>query len=127
MLDFGKRRDGPGGRRAAPREPVLLSAAMLTLQSSRPVTLVDVSKTGARMRVNEPLVRGQQIWLKVNPTDIFGTIVWVDGDQFGILFDEPLADPELAKLQARGKVVLVLGLSPEEQLGAEDWESGFSR
>ena len=61
MRDFGKRLDGPGGRRVAAREPVLLNAALLTLRASRPVTLVDVSKTGARLRVREALLRGQQI------------------------------------------------------------------
>lgn len=127
MTDFGKRLDGPGGRRAAPREPVLLNAALLTLRTSRPVTLVDVSKTGARLRVREPLTRGQQIWLKVNRSDLFGTVVWVDGEECGVLFDASLADAEVASLQARGKVVMILGLSSDEQLGAEDWQSGFMR
>ena len=127
MGNFGKRLDGPGGRRAAAREPVLLNAALLTVRTSRPVTVVDVSKTGARLRVREPLFRGQQIWLKINPSDLFGTVVWVDGEECGILFDDPLADAEVASLQARGKVVIFVGLSPDEQLGAEDWQSGFMR
>ena len=127
MRDFGNRRDGPGGRRVAAREPVLLNAALLTLETSRPVILVDVSKTGARLRVREALSRGQQIWLKINPVDIFGTVVWVDGEECGVLFDEPLADAEVTSLQARGKVIIVLGLSLDEQLGAEDWQSGLMR
>ena len=127
MRDFGKRLDGPGGRRVAAREPVLLNAALLTLRASRPVTLVDVSKTGARLRVREPLSQGQQIWLKINPIEIFGTVVWIDGEECGVLFDEPLADAEVASLQTRGKVIIVLGLCLDEQLGAEDWQSGLMR
>lgn len=127
MGDFGKRLDGPGGRRAAPREPVLLNAALLTVQSSRSVTLLDVSRTGARMRVKEPLSLGQQIWLKVVPADIFGTVVWMDGDECGLLFDASLTAAEAATLQARGKVVFHSGLTEEEQLGAEDWQSGLMR
>ena len=127
MGDFGKRLDGPGGRRVATREPVLLNAALLTLQTSRPVTLLDVSKTGARLRVREPLSRGQQIWLKINPSDLFGTVVWVEEEECGILFDEPLGDADVASLQARGKVVIFVGLTADEQLGAEDWQSGFMR
>ncbi|HEV2043222.1 MAG TPA: PilZ domain-containing protein, partial [Sphingomicrobium sp.] len=111
MADFGKRLDGPGGRRAAQREPVLLNAALLTVRTSRPVTVVDVSKSGARLRVREPLFRGQQIWLKINPSDLFGTVVWVDGEECGVLFDEPLADAEVASLQTRGKVVIMVGLT----------------
>ena len=127
MGNFGKRLDGPGGRRAAQREPVLLNAALLTVRTSRPVTVVDVSKSGARLRVREPLFRGQQIWLKINPADLFGTVVWVDGEECGVLFDDPLGDAEVASLQARGKVVIMVGLTADEQLGAEDWESGFMR
>ena len=127
MGDFGKRLDGPGGRRAAPREPVLLNAGLRTMQSSRSVTLLDVSRTGARMRVKEQLSLGQQIWLKVPPADIFGTIVWMDGDECGLLFDASLTPAEAGALQARGKVVFCAGLTEEEQLGAEDWQSGLMR
>ena len=127
MTDFGKRRDGPGGRRAAAREPVLLNAALLTLRASRTVTLLDVSRTGARMRVKQPLCLGQQIWLKVNPADIFGTIVWMKGHDCGLLFDAPLSPDEAASLQARGKVVFCAGLTEDEQLGAEDWQYGLMR
>lgn len=127
MNGFGKRLDGPGGRRAAAREPVLLNAAMLTPRASRTVTLLDVSTTGARMRLKEPLSLGQQIWLKINPADIFGTIVWLDHGECGIRFDVALTDAEAAALQARGKVVFCAGLSVDEQLGAEDWEWGLMR
>lgn len=127
MADFGKRRDGPGGRRAAAREPVLLNAALLTLRASRTVTLLDVSATGARMRVKEPLFLGQEIWLKINPADLFATIVWLDAEECGILFDQPLTEAEAAALQARGKVVFCAGLTTDEQLGAEDWNTGLMR
>ena len=127
MTDFGKRLDGPGGRRAKPRAPVLLNAALHTVHASRTVTLLDVSMTGARVRVKQSLRLNQQVWLKINPTDIFGTVVWVEGDQCGILFDEPLTEFEAAGFQARGKIVICAGLSADEQLGAEDWHSGLLR
>ena len=127
MTDFGRRLDGPGGRRAAPREPVLLNAALLTLRASRTVTLLDVSTTGARMRVKEALFLGQEIWLKINPADIFAKVVWLEGEECGILFDEPLTEAEAAALQARGKVVFCAGLTVDEQLGAEDWNTGLMR
>lgn len=127
MTKFGKRLDGPGGRRAMPREPVLLNAALMTMSASGSVTLLDVSKAGARMRVKERLFLRQQVWLKINPADIFGTIIWIDGDECGLLFDTPLTDDEVAGLQARGRVIFCAGLSAEEQLGAEDWQSGMMR
>ena len=127
MNSFGKRLDGPTGRRTAPRAPVLLDAALLTMQCSRPVILVDVSKTGCQLRVNEPLKLGMEVWLKIPPADIFGTVVWCEGDHCGVEFDVPFADEDVVKLQARGKVVLIPRLTPEEQLAAADWQTGMAR
>ena len=127
MNTFGKRLDGPGGRRVAARAPVLLRAALNTMTSSRPVTLFDVSANGAQISMPQPLHSGQQLWLKIDSTIIFGSVVWVKDEMCGIAFDDPLNDETLTMLQARGKVVTILGLSADEQLGAEDWESGFTR
>ena len=55
MKTFGKRLDGPGGRRSAPRAPVAMSAAMHTIGASRTVGVLDVSKTGAQLRSREPV------------------------------------------------------------------------
>jgi hypothetical protein len=127
MGNFGKRMDGPGGRRVAPREQVLLSAAMLTLSSSRTVTLLDVSTTGARMKTSEELFLGQEVWLKINPSDIFGTVAWTEGDQCGILFDDPITEDTVAGIEGRGRVVMIAGLSQDEQFCAEDWQYGMLR
>lgn len=127
MDSFGKRLDGPGGRREAERAPVLLRAALHTMNASRPVTLFDVSATGAQMSMPQPLRLGQQFWLKIPPTIIFGTVVWIDDELCGVAFDEPLDGQELAVLEAKGKVIMMYGLTPDEQLGAEDWQTNLAR
>lgn len=127
MSRFGKRLDGPGGRRHEAREPVLLAAALMALGSSRTVYLLDVSKTGAQLRISEPLLVGQEAWLKIQPADIFGTVVWAEDDHCGIVFDVPLTDEDVALLQARGKVILIPRLSPEEQMAAAEWSAGLAR
>ena len=127
MASFGKRLDGPGGHRSAAREPVLLRAALHTLSSSRAVTLFDVSSTGARMSMPESLRCGQPLWLKVTPCEIFATVVWVGEDDCGIQFDDALDAEELAMFRAKGKVVMIHGLSPDELLGAEDWTTNLAR
>lgn len=126
-MTFGKRLDGPGGHRCAARRPVLLRAALHTLTASRPVTLFDVSRTGARLGMPQPLKSGEQVWLTITPSELFATVVWTEADQCGIRFDEPLGDAVLADLQARGKVMMIHGLTPDEQLGAEDWQSNLAR
>ena len=127
MAGFGKRLDGPGGHRTAQREPVLLRVALHTLSASRGVTLFDVSRTGARMSMVEPLRCGQSVWLKIPPCEIFATVVWAGEGDCGIQFDEPLDDDELAMFRSKGKVVMIHGLSPDELLGAEDWTTNLAR
>ena len=127
MTQFGRRLDGPGGRRAEAREPVLLSASLLSLRSSRPIILSDVSRTGAQLLLHEPMRPGQEVWIKVPPAEIFGEVVWMDGDRCGITFDEPLSDDELGLLQALGSVTIARNLQPEELLALEDWGSGLAR
>jgi hypothetical protein len=127
MTSFGKRLDGPGGRRAAARAPVLMSAAMHAVGASQTVSLLDVSKTGVKLRARVPLELDKHVWIKIPPNDVFGTVIWVDGEKCGIQFDSPLTDEEAAALQARGKVVIMPRLSLEEQLAVEDWKSGFVR
>ena len=124
---FGKRLDGPGGRRLAPRAPVLMSAALHTVGASRTVSVVDVSKTGAQLLSRLPLQLGQEIWLKLLHQDVFGTIAWVDGEHCGVEFDVPLNAEEAASLQASGKVVIMPRLTAEEQLGAQDWQDNMMR
>jgi hypothetical protein len=127
MTGFGKRMDVPGGRRAAPRKPVLLRAAMHTLRHSRSVTLFDVSKTGAQMNMPVPLACGLELMLRIGTSDIFGTVVRVEDETCGIAFEEPLDDALVEQLQAKGKVMMVSGLTPDEMLGAEDWQDSLAR
>lgn len=127
MTGFGKRQDGPGGRRRAMRSEVRLEAALLGIGTSRAVTLTDVSKTGAKMRMPEAMPVGKQVWLKTGPTEIFGIVRWVKGGQCGIVFDEPLQPEVLAQLRERGKVVRVLGFGGDNQIGAEDLEGRIAR
>lgn len=124
---FGKRRDGPGGKRKSQRAPVLLSVALHTVGASRTATLVDVSATGAKLRVRLPLRPGEEVWLSVPSHDIFGRIIWVDGDECGVTFDTPITEEEAFNFQARGRVVRMPRLSLEEQLAVEDWKAGMAR
>lgn len=127
MNKFGKRVDGPGGRRSTPRCSVLMSAALHTVGASRTVSVLDVSKTGARLRSRLPMRLGQEVWLKMLANDVFGHIAWVDDALCGVEFDRPLSEKAAAELQAMGKVVIMPRLSREEQLAALDWQTNLAR
>jgi hypothetical protein len=99
----------------------------MSIGASRTVFLLDVSATGAQLQTNAPMHVGQEIWLKVPPSDIFGTVMWIKGDHCGIAFDDLLSETEVASLQARGKVVMMPRLTPEEQMAAAEWIAGVAR
>ena len=126
MTAFGRRLDGPGGRRSGQRSRVQLAASLQALNTSRSVTLLDVSPDGARITVPEPMYRGQQVWLKIGQAQIFGTVRWVRENDCGIIFDDPLNSRELALMQAKGKVTMH-GLSLEERKALANWKAGLSR
>lgn len=126
MTSFGRRLDGPGGRRSGQRSRVHLPASLQALNTSRSVTLLDVSQDGARMTVPEPMYRGQQVWLKVGQAQVFGTVRWMRENDCGIVFDDPLNSRELALMQSKGKVMLH-GLSLEERKALANWKAGLSR
>ena len=104
-----------------------MSAALHTVGASRTVTILDVSRTGARLRSRLPLRLGQEIWVKMLNNDAFGRIVWVDDDVCGVEFEAPLDEAGVASLQAMGKFVLMPRLTREEQLAAQDWRTNLAR
>jgi len=67
------------------------------------------------------------LWIKIQPLEIFATVAWIGADSCGVQFDEPLDEEAVALLQAKGKVVMIHGLTPDELLGAEDWTGSLAR
>ena len=124
---FGKRTDGVGGRRSAHREPVLLRASVFTLERSWCATVVDVSTTGARLRGCPQLERGEDLWIKVGVVDSLATVAWFEDDLCGINFDGPLSDEDVRHLRAEARNTLIMRLTPEERLAAQEWMSMFGQ
>ena len=127
MTAFGKRLDGPGGRRSDERSTVRLAASLQALNCSRSVTLLDVSRAGAKMSMPEPMYRGQQVWLKVGQAQIFGTVRWLRDKDCGIIFDEPLSSRDLSLLRSKGNAVMVAGPTLEERKALANWKAGLGR
>lgn len=96
---FGKRIDGPGGRRRARREPVALAAAALSLDGSRSVLIEDVAPTGAKLRSGQSARSGQQLLVRAGPVEILASVVWTRRGECGVVFDEPLDESMLELLK----------------------------
>lgn len=127
MREFGRRLDGPGGRRSAPRCPVVRAAAIMTLERSRIVSLIDVSATGAKIQGCGDVPVGSSVWLRVGTLDAFACVVWTAADLCGIAFDEPLGEEQILQLGSEANWAQVAELSPDERIAAEYWLNDFVR
>ncbi len=121
MPMFGRRIDGVDGRRSAIREPMLLSAAILTLNRSFSAIIVNVSATGARLRGCRDVSQGDDLWIKVGVIDALATVAWAEEGQCGVTFDAALSDADLDHLRKEAKNTLVTRLTPQERLAAQGW------
>lgn len=87
MASFGKRVDGPGGRRWLRRKRVGTAASAIFGGDATAVLIENLSLTGARMRGFGLPLLGTDVELKVGERSLFGRVAWAAGDERGISFD----------------------------------------
>ncbi|MBA2467598.1 MAG: hypothetical protein H0V46_08360 [Sphingomonas sp.] len=109
-MAFGKRVDGPGGRRRKERERVVLAAAAVTLDSTQPVVVDDVCPTGVRLRGRGLPKKGEDLVLKIGHVDVMGFVAWSDGAECGVTFDAALDPGSVTQLKEEGSLGRVLGI-----------------
>ncbi|HEV8407407.1 MAG TPA: hypothetical protein VGQ34_05685 [Sphingomicrobium sp.] len=110
-MPFGKRIDGPTGRRRIEREEVVLAACAQTLKASRDVVVADVSSKGARLQGRQLDTLDPEVLLLVGATDLFATIAWANPGECGIIFEEPLAGEMVDHIKREGRWAKVMGLA----------------
>ena len=98
-LQFGRRTDGPTGRRRAPRARMNLAVSLLSVDQTRVALLADLSQTGCRLHGMGLPVVGQDVLLNAGDLELFGRIVWKGGDERGVTFDEPISETDFADLK----------------------------
>ena len=93
----------PVGRRSAARLRLALPAHVITTSKRRRCILIDLSRTGAQIGLEDPLSEGTDIFLQVSDIDQFGTIVrrvvGENGGFNGIQFEEPLSDNRILAMR----------------------------
>ena len=124
---FGKRIDGPGGARSAVRDEMMIRATVITTTESSSVDLLDLSKSGARLRGNDLPEPGQEVLALLGRLEAFGSVVWRDKDQCGVHFDVQLSDQAVSIVKAELGFSSLGGLRGEERLAASEWFNGFAR
>ena len=93
----------PIGRRSAPRLRLSLPARLITLSDTRRCILIDLSRTGAQVGLEEPMQIGSDVILQIDRIDQFGTIVrrakGLKGGLNGVEFEEPLTDEQVIAMR----------------------------
>ena len=93
----------PIGRCAAPRLRLSLPARIVTISESRRCILIDLSRTGAQVGLEDPLREGTDIFLQIASLDQFGTVLrrarGLRGGLNGIEFEEPLSDEDVIAMR----------------------------
>ena len=110
MPSFGKRIDGPEGRRRNVRQTVVLAASAVTLDRSRSVLVEDVSAQGAKLRGCDLPGSGAQILFRIGSDHVMASVAWRRRDECGITFDEPLNDDGIRRIAREANWGAVMGI-----------------
>ncbi len=111
MPSFGRRIDGPTGRRRSQREDVVLAASALSPGASRAVVVTDVSPSGAKLRGRQLPQAGTDVLLSVGSVVLFAAVAWVRHDECGISFESPLPAELTDHLKQEGRWAKVMGIA----------------
>lgn len=127
MGTFGRKVDGPAGRRSAKRQSVAMDAAASSLSCTHPVIVVEISTSGAKLQGSELPEQGAEVVVKASEFEAFADVMWRDGDHCGVRFDPPLSSLVVSSLRERSEPALLRGLTPQEQLAMTAWRDGTTR
>jgi hypothetical protein len=124
---FGKRIDKPGGGRRAVREDIMIRAAMMTMTDTVNVDLLDLSRTGAKLRGPDLPAPGQEVMLLLGRLEAFGSVIWRDDDQCGVHFDVALSELAAAIVESERGPSSLTAPDGEAALASSDWQNGLAR
>ena len=100
----GDDRASMAGRRAASRLRLAVPARFISIYSQQPCILLDLSRTGARMAVSQPVAPGKTGYVAIGRLELFGSIVRVErGPHMAVnamAFDDPISREEVLAVRS---------------------------
>lgn len=123
MGTFGK--CSGGGRRSSSRQIAPLIAVITTLTDSHSAILIDLSRSGVRLRGDDLPDVGQELFVSFDSIRSFGCVAWKRDGQCGIAFDGPLLSADVEAI--RHKAAKGRGFAPELRAAFDDWTLGLAR
>ena len=115
------------GRRAEPRAHIVYPAAVDALGGHQEISLVEVSRAGARLEGPDLPAVGKDLILKCGGIDALCTVVWAVDGRCGVQFEEPVSPAELITLRHLAMAAEHSRMTPEERQAAADWKNGLAR
>lgn len=91
-MSFGRRIDGPGGRRRINRRQVNMIGSAVTLEGSKSVVVEDLCLRGARLVGRDLPEPGTELLLRTSGGTLLGRVAWASHDCRGVVFDEPVEE-----------------------------------
>lgn len=88
------------GRRSVPRASTLVTAVVSTAADQHWTELVDISRTGARVRCAWLAADGDDVVFLAEKVRATGQVVWCDGNQVAIDFDTPITATEVTRIRS---------------------------
>lgn len=83
------------------RHRIMLAATFFSVHGEANGVLLDVSQGGAMLSASPPPPVGCKLLLERQNLEVPGVVRWVDGNRFGIQFEEPLSDPIVMALVSK--------------------------
>ncbi len=94
QMDADARRHG--------RYRIMLAATFYSVHGEASGVLLDVSQGGAMLSASPPPPVGCRLLLERQSLEVPGIVRWVEGNRFGVQFEEPLSEPVVDALVSKG-------------------------
>lgn len=88
------------GDRSAPRAKAGLVAVLSNGSDKYSSILLDISRTGVRLRGPRLPLEGEDVLLLTEHVRVWGQVVRLDGDVCAVEFDNPIAPEEVKQLES---------------------------
>jgi hypothetical protein len=112
------------GRRGAARLRLSIPARLVAVYETLPCDLLDLSRSGARVALEQPVATGEAGFLKFLNQELFATVVWAGQGGNGLEFEQPLSDEQVLEIRASAEHI-----DAEEYRGLRDevraWVAGI--
>lgn len=100
-MAFAEQEDQVEARRHG-RHRIMLAATLYSVHGELNGVLLDLSQSGAMMSASPPLPVGCRLLLERQSFEVPGVVRWVEGNRFGIEFEEMLPEAIVMGLVSKG-------------------------